>query len=97
MMILTSMLFCAFGIANGNEIGSPSYVFGASLDLCGTIIYRLNLSPRIPLTKALLSVIIEALIVFSNGYENMVLHAPPYPRSRETVTICPFTTKGFCR
>ena len=27
--------------------------------------------------------------------KNMVLHATPYPRARETVTGFPFTTKGF--
>ena len=33
-------------------------------------------------------------IVFRNGHENMVLHATPYPKLRETVTGIKHTTKG---
>ena len=79
---------------NGNETGSPSDVLGASLAICGTIISSLNCYNRIPLTKALFLVMIEALIFFRNGHENMVFHATPSPRARETVTGFSFTTKG---
>ena len=43
---------------------------------------------------ALLLVIIAALIVCSNGHENVVLHVAPFPRARETVTSFAFTLKG---
>ena len=39
-------------------------------------------------------VIIEALIIYTNDHENMVLHATPSSMERETVTSCLFTTKG---
>ena len=51
------------GISTGNETGRPSAILGASLDIWGTIISILNCSPRSPLDKALLFVIIEVLIV----------------------------------
>ena len=80
----------------GSETGSPYDVLGASLDIFVTIISILNCSSIIPLTKdLLLLVIIEALIVCSNGHENIVLHATPSPRVRETVNGFPFTTKGL--
>ena len=44
------------------ETGSLSVFLGASFDLFVTIIYRLNFSPRIPLTKVSFLVIIEGLI-----------------------------------
>ena len=95
MIPLSSVLFLASGIATGNETVSPSDVLGASLDLCGTIISSFNFSHSSPLTKALLSAIIEALIFFRNGHEKIVLHATPSPRDRETFTGCPFNTKVF--
>ena len=55
------------GIETGSKTGGPSNVVGYSWPLCETIIFSLNCYPRIPLTKALLSAIIEASIVFSNG------------------------------
>ena len=57
------MYSCFHWIKNGNETGSLSDVFGASLALFGTIISSLNFSPRSTLTKELLLVMIEALIV----------------------------------
>ena len=87
---LSSVLFCVSGIVTGNETVSPSDCLGASLDIFQTIISRLNCSPMIPLTKAFLLVIIEVLVVCSNGHENMVLHATPSPKVKETVTGCPF-------
>ena len=95
ILSLFSVLFCVCGIATGNETDSPYDVLVSSLAPCVTIVSDLNLSPMIPLTKALLLVITEALNVFSNGHEKMLLHATPYPRSRETVTGFPFTTKEF--
>ena len=94
IMPLTSVLFCVYGITTGNESVSPSGVWGASLSLCGTIIFRLNFYPRSPLIKLLFLVIIGTLFFCRNGHENMVLHATPYPRSMDTVTVCPLTTKG---
>ena len=46
------------------------------------------------MTNALLSLIFEALIVCSNGSENMVFHATPYTMLSYTVTGCVFTIKG---
>ena len=91
---LSSVLFCVSGITTSNGTVSTSDVLGYYLALCGTIIYIFNFSPGSPLTKALLLVIIESLIIFRNGHENMVLHANNYPRAKETVTGCAFTTKG---
>ena len=54
----SSVLFCVTGIATGNGNDTPSYVFVASLYLCGTTISILNCYPRIPPTKALFLVII---------------------------------------
>ena len=68
---------------------------GVSLALCGTIIFSLNVSTRSPLTKELFSVTIEALIVYRNAPKNLVLHATPSTRPRETVTGFTFITKGF--
>ena len=92
---LTSVLFCVSDIANGNETGSPYAFLGDSLDLRGTIIYRSNFSPMSPLTKALLLFIIGELFVFRKSHKKMVLHASPSPIAKETITGCPFTTKGF--
>ena len=89
------MLSCFPWIEDGNENISPSNVLVASLDICGTIISGLNCSPGIPLTRALFSVTIETLIVCMNGHENVVLHATPSPRERETVTGFKFTAKVF--
>ena len=89
------MLSCVYWISAGNETGIPSDILGAYLDLCETIIYRLNFSPMIPLMKSLLLVIIKDLTVCSNDHENMVLNANPYSRARETVTGFKCTTKGF--
>ena len=97
MLPLTSVSFCVSRIMTSNETGSPSGVLGDSLDICGTIVSSMNWSPRSSLIKELFLVIIEALIVCSNGYEKMVLHATPSPRDRYTVTGCPFTTKVFLR
>ena len=94
MLPLNSMLFCVYGIVTGNGTGSTYDVLVSSLDLCITSISRLNCSPRSPLNKALFSVITEALIVYRNWHENMVLHATPSPRLRETVTSCKFNMKG---
>ena len=94
LLPLTFMLSCFSWITTGKESGSPYDVLGASLALCGTIISSLNWSPRCLLTKLLLLVIIEALIVFRNGQKNMVLHATPSPRAWETATGFPFTTRG---
>ena len=61
-----------YGLPSRTEIGNgtdiPYYDLGASLALCGTIVSRLDRSPIIPLTKALLLVRIEALIVFRKFY-----------------------------
>ena len=92
---LSFVLSCAYWIANGNLTVSNSDVLGASLAICGTIIYILNCSPSSALTKKFFSVIIEALIVCRNGHENMVLHATPSPRARDNVTGFLFTTKVF--
>ena len=89
------MLFCVSEIATRNDTSSTSDVLGDSLDICGTIISSLKCSPRIPLTKLLFSAIIEALFFLRNIHKNMVLRATPYPILKETVTGCPFTTKGF--
>ena len=94
LLLLSFIFSCFTWIENGNETGSPSGVLVASLYLCVTIISRLNLSPRIPLTKSLFLVLIEALIVFRDSPENMVLHANPFPRARETVAGFPFSVKG---
>ena len=59
----------------GSETDITSDDLGASLDICGTITYILNWYPRSPLTKALLTVIIEAFIVFRNDHEKMVLNS----------------------
>ena len=91
---LSSVLFCVSGITTVNENVIPSDVLVSSLSPCGTIIYILNWSPSIPLTKLLFSFIIKALIVCSGKYENMVLHSTPYPSARETVTSFTFTIKG---
>ena len=61
-LCLSPLYFYFYGIVTGNETGSPSGVLVASFDLCGTIIYSLNCSPRSPLTKAFFLVIIEAII-----------------------------------
>ena len=89
------MLFCVFGIVTGNETGSPYDVLGDPLALRWTTISSLNCYHSIPLTKALLSVIIKVLIVCSNSHKDMVLHATPSPRDRETVTGFLFTTEEF--
>ena len=68
LLPLSLMISCFTYIETLNETVSPSDVLGASLALCVTIISSLNFSPRIPLTKALLLVTIEALIVCSNGH-----------------------------
>ena len=91
---LSYILCCVSGIATDNEIGSTSSVLGEYLVFFGTIISSLNFSPRSLLTKVLLSVIIEVLIICSNVHENMVLHSTPSPRTRKTVTGCSFNTKG---
>ena len=95
LLILSFIFYCFPWIETGNETGSPSDVLGDPLTLCGTIISSLKCSPRSPLTKEFLSVTIEDLIVCRNGHENMVLHANPSNRARETVTGFSFTTKGF--
>ena len=94
LITLSFMWLCFSWIATDNETGSPSDVLGASLDLFGTIISSLNFSPSSPITKTLLSFIIEDSIICRNGHENIVLHASLCPRSRETVTGFLFTTKG---
>ena len=95
LLLLSFMFSCFPWISTYNKTGSPSDVLGASLAICGTTISSLNCFTRIPLIKALLLVMIEALIVCRNGHENMVLHATPYPRARETVYGFPFITKRF--
>ena len=82
---ILSVLFSVTGIATGNETGIHSDVLGDPLALCGSIIYILNCSTRSSLTKALFLVIIEDLMFFLNGHENMVLHATPSPRVRDMV------------
>ena len=74
MLPLHSVWIFVSRIATGNETGSTSDIFVASPDLCETIVSRFNCSPRIPLTKAFFLVIIETLIVYRNGHENVVLH-----------------------
>ena len=49
-----SVLFCVSWIVTGNKTGISSDILGAYLDLCGTIISRLNSCTRSPLNKALL-------------------------------------------
>ena len=95
MLPLPSVLFCISKIVIDNETVITSNILGSYLALCGTIIYILNWSSRSTLTKELFLVIIESLILCRNGHENMVLHETPYPKKRETVTGCPFTTKDF--
>ena len=90
---LTSVLFFVSGIVTLNETGNPSGDLVTSLDLCGTIISRLNCYPRITLNKELFSVIIEALFFCRKVHEKRVLHAIPSPRSMETFTGCLLTKK----
>ena len=94
LLPLSFMFSCFTWIETGNENGSPSDVLGVYLDLCGTIIYRLNWNTRSPVTKALLLVMIEYLVVCRDVHENMVLHGIPSPRASETVIGFIFTTKG---
>ena len=91
---LSFVLSCAYWIANGNLTVSNSDVLGASLAICGTIIYILNCSPSSALTKKFFSVIIEALIVCRNGHENIVFRYTPSTRLKETIAGCPFSTNG---
>ena len=93
LLTLSFMLSSISCIVTGNETGSPYDTLGDSLDFCGTVIYSLNCSPRIPLIMELLSVIIESLIVCRNSNEKLVLNSTPYPRARETVT----GWREFCR
>ena len=97
LLLLYFVLYFFPWIENGNETGIPSDVLVYSLSLCGTIISSLKCSPRSPITKALFSVTIEALIVYINGHKTMMLYATPSPREREIVTGFPFTTKGFLK
>ena len=93
MKPLSSVLSFLFGIVTGNETFTPSDVFEESLAIFRTILSRLDFYLIIPLTKALLLVITEALIIFSNRYENMVFRDTTYRRLRNTVTSCEFTMK----
>ena len=95
MLPLTSVLFCVSRVVTGNDTGSPSDVLGDYLALYVTIVSILNCSPRSTLTKAFYLVIIEDLIFCKNCHKNMVLQVTPFPRAKETVTGCPFTSKGF--
>ena len=95
LLMPLSFMFSVFHcIDTGTETGSPSDVLGASLDLCGTIISSINCSPRNPLTKTFFLVVIEALIVWINGHESIVLNATSYLILRDNVTIFMFTTEG---
>ena len=98
MMIMKLVLFGVYvislGIETCNETSIPSDVVGASLDLRGKILSILNCYPWNPMTKALLSVIIEALIISSNRHENIDFHVVPSPRMKDTVTGCAFTIEG---
>ena len=76
------MLSCFPWIETGNATGRPSDVLVDSLDLCGTIISRLNFSPSSLLTKEFFLVIIEALTVCRNGHENMVFECSSSVTSR---------------
>ena len=96
LLPLYFMLSSFTWIKTGNGTGGPSDVLVASLALCVTIIYILNCSPSSTLTKALLLVNIEDLIVYRNGHRNMVLHATRSPKVMETVTGFTFTKKGIC-
>ena len=58
MLSLPSVLFFFSKVVNVDEIGIPSDVLGASLSLCGAILFKLNYSTISLLTKALFSVII---------------------------------------
>ena len=66
MLYLPYVLFSVSDISSvietDNETGIISDILGAYLDIYGSIIYRLIFSPRIPLLKVLLLVIIEDLI-----------------------------------
>ena len=80
MSVLFGVSGISLGIITGNETIITYDVLVDSLYVCGTRIYIFNFSPRISLTKALFSVNIEALNVFSIVHENMVLHATNSPR-----------------
>ena len=97
LMPLSSVLFCVSVIVTVSETVSPSDALGGSLDIFGTIISILNFSHKIPLTKVLLLVIIEALIFAGTAIKKMVLRSSPSPRARDNVTGFPFTTEVFCR
>ena len=68
MLRLSYVLFLVSGIVTGDETSSSSDTFGTSLALSGTSISILNWYTRITLSKELLLVIIEDLIVCSNGH-----------------------------
>ena len=95
LMYISFMISCFPYIYTNNETVAPSDVLGDSLSLWGTTISSLNCFPNSPLTKALLSFMIEALIFCRNSHENMVLHAPPSSRAMENFTIFLFNTNGF--
>ena len=57
MLPLSSILFCIYRIATGNENGIPSNELVDSLDICGTIISIFKYYCRSPLTKELFLVI----------------------------------------
>ena len=46
------------------------------------------------MTKALLSVIIEALIISRNNHKKIDFHVMTSSRTKDIVTGCAFTTKG---
>ena len=96
-MSLFSVLFCVSGIMNGNETGILSDVLGASLDLCVTIVYRLNFYLGSPLIKFFFLVIIEVLIVFINGHE-IWCFMPPLLLGRARLSlVVHLPQKDVCR
>ena len=97
MLSLSSILFCVCGIVTGNETGFPSISLIASLDLCGTIISRLNFPPRSPLTKSLSLVIIYALIVCRNVREKWCCIPPLLQGQGILFPVFHLPQKGFCR
>ena len=93
MLPLSSMIFGITGIDNS----ITSDILDPPLALCGTTISILNRSTKIKMTKVLFLVTIQALIVCRNSHENLELHDTNSTRSRDTVTGCDFTKKGFLR
>ena len=82
LSILTMSSIIVFFYGNNTAIYSD--VLDPYLGIFRSIISILNFSPRIPLTKSLLLVVIE--VFFSETAINMVLYTTPYTRVRRWET-----------